>query len=51
MNSNQINAFLMERPTVKLASSPICSDRVKGKSGNIFGYPPFINNILGAVIF
>lgn len=49
MNSNQLNAFLTERPNVKLASPLICSDKVKGKSGSIVGYPPFINNMLGAV--
>ena len=51
MNNNQLNATITERPTVKLASSPVRSERVYGKSGSIVGYPPFIKTIVGAVKF
>jgi hypothetical protein len=51
INSHQLNALIMERPFVKVATSQNCSVLVLGKSGSIVGDPPFINNMLGAVNF
>jgi hypothetical protein len=51
MQSHQLNALIAERPSVKVATSQICSDLVLGKSGNIVGDPTFINTIVGSVIF
>ena len=49
MNSNQLNAILKERPNIKLMSFQMRPSLVMLRSEVIVGYPPFINNMLGAV--
>lgn len=51
MQSHQLNAIGTERPSIKVATSQICSDLVLGKSGNIVGDPSFINTAVERVIF